>query len=175
MHTIIVRPNRSLHRTELGLLGLGLCAALTLGGVLTWLFGFWPILAFDGLALIGLVAAVWFANRAGGYLEEIRIDDDWVSVVKGVCTPQSTFRARRPWTRLIEDTQGPLKRYRLWIGSSGRFCEIGTCLGEDERRELFWRLRRYFNFMSTSAHGAGSPGNGTAGTPTEIQAGDIRT
>jgi len=175
VHTIIVRPNRSLRQAELGLLGLGLLLALTLGGVVTWLFGFWPVLAFDVLTLAGLVSATWSADHAGGYLEQIRIDDDWVTVSRGIHRSEPSFRVRRGWARLIEDTGGPWKRHRLWIGASGRTCEVGRCLGEEEKQELSRRLRDYLRPLTSTGSKAHDPGNFTDGSITEIQAGDFRT
>ncbi|MHB1543930.1 MAG: DUF2244 domain-containing protein [Gammaproteobacteria bacterium] len=174
MHTIVVRPNRSLHQAELGLLGLGLLAALTLGGVLTWRFGFWPILAFDALALIGLLWATWSVDRAGGYLERICIDDDWVTISQGIRAPESGFRVHRGWARLIEDAGGPWKRHRIWIGASGRVCEVGACLGDEEKRELSRQLRRYLCPTRSPGSKAHDPGNFTDGSITEFQAGDFR-
>lgn len=174
MRTIIVRPNRSLHRPELALLGVGFMLALLLGGVLTWLFGFWPILAFVLLNLAGLVVAIWSVERTGSYVEEIRIGDDWVSVSCGVQRPGSGFRVHRGWARLVEDQSGPWKRYRLWIGASGRYCEVGCCLGEEEKRELGERLRRYLVPRPARAAETSDSGPFPDGSLPKMHAGDCR-
>ena len=175
MHTIIVRPNRSFRKAELGLFGLGLLAALTLGGALTWLYGFWPILAFDILVLIGLISATWFAERASGYLERIRIDDDWVTITRGFRGPESSFRVQRGWARLIEEAGGPWRRHRIWIGASGRASEIGACLGEEDKQELSRRLRRYLCPIASAGREAHDPERFRDGDHTESQAGELRT
>jgi uncharacterized membrane protein len=141
MSTLVVSPNRSLRGAELGLMAAGLAGALILGGLMTWLWGFWPILAFDAIALGGLVYGVWNADRHGRYREVIRIDDDWLVVEKGQSCPEYHFRALRVWAQVVAGVRPSDRKYHVSIRSSGQECEVGSCLGEEERRILAQRLR----------------------------------
>jgi uncharacterized membrane protein len=170
MSTLVVSPNRSLHGAELRLIGAGLAGSLALGGLMTWLWGFWPILAFNAIALAGLVYGVWKADRHARYREVIRVDDDWLVVEKGLSCPEYEFRAARVWTQVRAGIRPSDRKYHVTVRSSGKECEVGGCLGEEERRILARRLRE----MLAPALGDAAPAL-ESGPGFKTQVGDLRS
>jgi uncharacterized membrane protein len=150
----------------------GLVGSLTLGGVMTVLWGFWPILVFDALALAGLVYGVWKADRRSRYREVIRIDDGWLLVEKGQSVPEYRFRALRVWTQVVAGIRPADGKYHVAVRSGGQECEMGGCLGEEERRLLARRLREMLAAPPDRTDTGPGP---TTGPSFKTHAGDFRS
>ncbi len=138
-----IRPNASIKRPGwpwlmggLVIIGVGIASRLAL-------MGFWLVLPFT-LVELGLVYyLVDLVRRSGNYRETIRIDGENVRVA--FMEPGKT-RARRfsvYWVQVY--LKPPTHRWHPWrllLGASGRWVEVGSCLTEAERSSLAEAVRR---------------------------------
>lgn len=103
--------------------------------------GFWPVLPFVGLELLGLGAALCISLKRGHQREFIRIDERDVVVAREHGSGQEQHRFARPWTRVqLRTASVPSWPSRLLLGSMGRTVEVGSFLTEAERHSLKARL-----------------------------------
>lgn len=139
---ILLRPNRSL--TTKGMLALfgafALLAAIIGTGFA--LAGAWLVVPFAGLEVAVAGMVLYLLYRHAGDYERIDIEGRHVRVVQRRGKVETRHAFERYWAqaRLVRGTS--MRPSRLWIGSHGRFVEIGAALDEDARRQLAQRLRR---------------------------------
>lgn len=111
-----------------------------IAGLFAWL-GYWMVLPFAGLEMLALGAALWWSLRGNSYREVISIDGHSVRVQIGRRRPEHEWEFPRAWARLQREPQaGGVER--LWLGYGGARCEIGACLGEEDRARLAQRLQQ---------------------------------
>ena len=55
--------------------------------------------------------------------------------------PEHCLEFPRAWTRLQFEPETPADHSHLWLTYTGARCEIGACLGEDDRVALARRIR----------------------------------
>ena len=149
---VMIRPNRSLSwRQSMVFLG-AIAVPLVLVSVVLALQGYWLILPFAGLELVGLFICLYLVAHAARRCEVISIGESVVSVEKGrersrseegQGGPELRAEFARAWVR-VELTGSGHQRHprRLWIGASGRRVEIGEFLADREKSELAAELRR---------------------------------
>ncbi len=139
---VLVRPNRSLSAASLAVLFLGLSLYLLGLAALFWRAGAWTIVPFL-VAEVGLIGgvALWLWRHTGD-AEALVFAGDRVRVGRRVGARADGRELSRYWARVSLDAP-PADRYpsRLYIGSHGRWVEIGACLTEDERRSLARELK----------------------------------
>ena len=113
---------------------------------------FWGLFPFIFLTLIG----IWFALRKSlrdrQILEQLTLFEEEIVLVRQdpngkqkewVCSPY--------WTKLkIYDREGPVANY-VTLRGNGREVELGSFLGEDERKELFHELNNILDKISTKS------------------------
>ena len=118
-----------------GCLGLGLFFAS---------HGFWPVLPFAGLEMLGLGLGLKLSLDRRHQLQTILITENEVRVEyrrKGRSDVPLVFP--RHWARVtILRSYPPSRPSRLLIEASGRSCEVGQFLTEGERQGLALRLGR---------------------------------
>ena len=103
--------------------------------------GFWPVLPFAGLELLGIGTALYISMRRGRTREFIRIDDLDVWFARSRGSRQVQYRFARPWTRVrLRAASVPAWPSRLLLGAMGRSVEVGSFLTEPERQRLQARL-----------------------------------
>ena len=142
MHRFELTPNCSLTTRSALIFYLGIVAvSLTVAGGFAFA-GYWPILPFAGLELLGLGAALRWSLHQGRRRESIRVEDSRVLVQKtGGGGERQDYELARPWTRVelmaARTTTWPRQ---LVLRSKGRAIEIGGFLTEDERESLGRRL-----------------------------------
>lgn len=141
MHLFELSPNCSLTPGTATLFYLSiLTVSLTIAGGFAAL-GFWPVLPFAGIELLGLGLALRLSLRRGRTREFIRIDESEVRVNRWSGRQRTEVRFARPWTRIqLRASAVPSWPSRLLLGSMGRTVEIGAFLTEGERRRLRARL-----------------------------------
>lgn len=138
----VIQPNASLTGRQakafllLTFVVMGLCSGL-------WaLSGYWMVLPFSLLEFVALAVALWVSMRLNGYREVIALEGDDLVVEKGLHRPESRFVVKRAWAQVgLEKGRYRTSPKRLLISASGRRCEIGTCLTDEEREALAKRLR----------------------------------
>ena len=111
---------------------------------------FWGLFPFIFLTFMG----VWFALRRSlkdrQILEQLTLFEEEIILVRQdpsgkqkqwVCSPY--------WTRLrIYEQEGPVANY-VTLRGNGREVELGSFLGEDERKELFHELNAILDRLNT--------------------------
>lgn len=130
---IVLRPNRSLSRSALWRVVAGMAVVVALVGALSWWQGnvFAPVFALlEAGLLAGCLFWVW---RRAEQAELISLGPDRLCVRR---LPElvDVFEAHPAWVRL-DVIQG-----RLLVRSSGRRIELGSALGEVEKRRLAQEL-----------------------------------
>ncbi|HET7268416.1 MAG TPA: DUF2244 domain-containing protein [Oleiagrimonas sp.] len=136
--TVWLRPNRTLSHRALKRLAWGLAVAVLATGLIGAHQGnvFAPV-----FALIEAAAVAWalgIAWRAGGHGERITVDRRSLEVE--VLPGHRCTRFQSAWVRVLLAPGG--HRRRLLLASHGRELEIGAFLADEERAELWRRLRQ---------------------------------
>lgn len=148
---IEICPNCSLSVRGAVMFFSSLCfASFSIAGFLA-VAGFWPILPFAGLEMLGLGWALKVSLGRRFHRQTITVTEADVSVEsrdRGHCS-QVVFP--RHWTQVkLRRPVSRLHPSRLVIESSGRQCELGSFLTEAERRGLALRLQRLVGHMNES-------------------------
>lgn len=141
MHLFELSPNCSLTTGTATLFYLStLIVSLSVAGAFA-AAGFWPVLPFAGMELLGLGLALRLSLQRGRTRESIRIDERNVIVNRSSGRGTVEYRFARPWTRVqLRTAAVPNWPSRLLVGSMGRTVEVGAFLTESERRRLRQRL-----------------------------------
>lgn len=152
MHVFELRPNCSLTSRSATLFYLSILAVCLPIAVAAAMAGFWPILPFAGLELLGVGAALTISMRRGRIREIVRIDERDVTVGRSNGNRHVQYRFSRPWTRVqLRRASVPAWPSRLLVGSMGRTVEIGHFLTESERHRLTARLAELIPAHGTPA------------------------
>ncbi len=148
---IEIAPNCSLTPRSAALFFVPLCCvSLSIAGVFTRR-GFWPVLPFAGLEMVGLAWALQASLRRRFQSETITLSDAEVAVEARNGTRHAKAVFPRHWARVkLRAARSPLHPSSLTIESHGRACEIGSFLTENERRGLAARLKRLIGGASHS-------------------------
>ncbi|NIR28524.1 MAG: DUF2244 domain-containing protein [Gammaproteobacteria bacterium] len=140
---VLIRPNRALTWSQVCTLYFAVVAALMLIAIAFALQGFWPVVPFAGLELVGLGAAFYVCALRGDVNEVVWVRSGTVAVEKGRRAPEQRWEFPRAWTRV--SLLCPRVRWypsRLRLGSHGRHVELASFLNEEERRHLAGHLHR---------------------------------
>jgi uncharacterized membrane protein len=141
VHLFELSPNCSLTSGTATLFYLSILAVVLPVTGACMVLGFWPVLPFAGLELLGLAVALQLSLRRGRKREFVRIDEQSVTVASTSRDRATEHRFARPWTRVeLRAGHYPAWPSRLLVGTMGRMVEIGAFLSESERRHLGARL-----------------------------------
>lgn len=113
--------------------------------------GFWPVLPFWALEMIGLGAALFLSLRRKNYTQTLLITDASISLVTKSRRGEAKQDFARHWAKVR--LRSPLRRSgvsRLTIESHGRACEVGDFLTEEDRCDLARRLNRLVGGVNES-------------------------
>jgi uncharacterized membrane protein len=114
-------------------------------------WGYWPVLPFAGLEIALLIWAVRASLRSGHERETITITADSVTIAHRGDGSEWTSVFPRHWSRVtLHAPLAALHPSRLMVESSGRACEVGRFLTEDERRSLAVRLKQLVGNVNES-------------------------
>jgi uncharacterized membrane protein len=140
-HRLIVGPNASLTGTQAILFMLWMCVlSFGIAAVFAWR-GYWMVFPFAGLEMLALGAGLWWSLRGNAYREVITLDGDRLRIEIGRRRPEHCWDFPLAWTRLQFEPETPAGHSRLWLTYAGARCQIGACLGEDDRVALARRIR----------------------------------
>jgi uncharacterized membrane protein len=138
---LVVGPNASLTGTQAALFMLWMCVlSFGIASLFAWR-GYWMVLPFAGLEMLALGAGLWWSLRGNAYREVITIGNDRLLVEAGRRRPEQRWDFPRAWARLEFEPETPSDHGHLWLTYAGARCEIGACLGEDDRAALARRIR----------------------------------
>lgn len=113
--------------------------------------GFWPMLPFAGLEIGLLIWAVRASMRSGSRREVICITEETVTVEWHGPQVDRVSVFPRHWVKVkLHAPLATLHPARLMLESSGRVCEVGRFLTDDERRGLAVRLKQLVGNVNES-------------------------
>ena len=113
--------------------------------------GFWPILPFAGLEMLGLGWALKVSLGRRFHRQTITVTDEQVSIESRDKVDTSQVVFPRHWAQVkLRRPASRLHPSRLIIESHGRQCEVGSFLTEAERRGLALRLQRLVGRINES-------------------------
>ena len=113
--------------------------------------GFWPVLAFWALEMLGLGLALHLSMRRRHYTQTVLISDEGISLVTRSRRGVAKQEFARHWAKVrLRSPPGRLRPSRLTIESSGRVCEVGSFLTEEARCRLAMRLGRLIGGINES-------------------------
>ncbi len=140
---IFIRPNRSLRPETLWVLLAAFTALALVIGTGFAIVGAWLVLPFMGLEIAVIGAVLWYLHRHADDCEVLVVDEERVRIIQREGGTERRQDFPRYWARarLARAGQGWYPS-RLLIGSHGRFVEVAAAMGEEERRALYWRLKR---------------------------------
>jgi len=132
------------------------CCLSLLMGLRFSMLGLWLILPFSILELLFLAATLYYFFYKNSQREVIRLTDDKVLIETGRQQLHQTREYSRYWSQFYVDSNGdtlPVIRIR----SKGKETELGSFLGNGEKKELIGLLKSVTrNFQShtqvNSAH-----------------------
>jgi uncharacterized membrane protein len=116
------------------------------------LAGYWPILAFAGLELAALGAALYVSARRSLDCEVVRVTEREIEIEKGRGRPQQRWVLQRAWTEVVLTLPaGSARSSELTLRSRGQRVVLGGFLDEEERRALARALHRVIGPMAEAA------------------------
>ena len=113
---------------------------------------FWGLFPFLFLTLMG----IWFALRKSlrdrQILEQLTLyKDELVLIRQDPNGEQKEWVCSRYWFKLrMYDKEGPVVNY-ITLSGNGREVELGSFLGEDERKDLFHELNRLLKKLNRNS------------------------
>lgn len=139
---LILRPHRSLTPRGFALF-IGATALLFALPLLSLLGGaaLWFVLAFAGLCLWGVWAAIVRNSRAAARGEVLALSRDRIALTHTLTNPPLSWDANPYWVTVHVRTEGgPVANY-LTLKGNGREVELGAFLSPEERAALADELR----------------------------------
>ena len=139
----ILRPNRSLSWRGSLIFFFSLCVVSGSIAIGLGLLGFWLVLPFAGLELLGLGIGLYIVAQRCQQCEVISIAEESIRIERGKRYPCEQWILARFWAQVVLE-RCPKQWYpsRLLIRSQGRVVEIGKFLNEQERQHLAKELAR---------------------------------
>lgn len=139
---LIARPNQSAN-WRLNKIVIFLCAAWW--GALALVFGlkgFWPVLPFAGLEIVGLAAALYYVCWKLQRRHVMRFDDRELTLQKGSYYPRFTRHFARDAVSLsVEVQQHPWDPMKIFLCSHDEQIPVGNFLNKDDSKKLLTLLR----------------------------------
>ena len=112
---------------------------------------FWGLFPFLFLTLMGIWFALRKSLRARQILEQLTLYRNELVLIRQDPTGEQKEWVCSPyWSKLrMYDKEGPVANY-ITLSGNGREVELGSFLGEDERKELFNELNRLLNKLNSN-------------------------
>lgn len=144
VRTLVIAPNGSLSVGHAQWLCIGLCGlSIVIATILTWQ-GLWVVWPFVALYMGFFAFCLYLSVRNNGYREIVSVHEDTIEVDAGHGRPERHWEFPRLLTqvqlRTAESRNAPS---RLLVTRSGRGCELGRCLTDEERAEVASKLRHW--------------------------------
>ena len=136
--TYEIRPNRSLTRRGMLLFFVVVSLAALSVAVRFAMLGAWLVLPFAFLEILVLGCGLYCFEKATDYREVISLSRDELRIRRQARRGDEEWAFQPYWARVVRQPD-ERKWYpsRLLIRSHGRQVEIGSCLTEGEREQLF--------------------------------------
>lgn len=134
LFSAVITPHRSLDPKSFRIMMAVLCAVAALLGLRFLVFGFWPIVAFLCLDVIGLYVAFKISYaRARGFEEVTLTPLELLLRRVGHRGDVREWRFNPLWTKLVRETHEEFGLQRLLVVSRGQTIAVGAALSPEER------------------------------------------
>jgi uncharacterized membrane protein len=132
----VIVPHRSLSRRGVAVLVVALSLLCFLIGLRCLLLGAWPVICFSA-AEVGLaVSLIWLNVRRARAVELVVLSEDGVRIARTDMHGRRTEKTlSADWLNVVLEEE-PGRVPALLLSARGRKEEIGTVLGEPEKRDL---------------------------------------
>lgn len=153
MRTLVIAPNGSLSAGYAQWFLICMCTlSIAIASILTWR-GLWLIWPFAALEMGTLGYCLYVSVRNNRYREVVSVYEDTVEIDSGCGRPERHWEFPRLLTQVqLRAGDGRNSPSRLLLLRSGRGCELGRCLTDEEKSEVAARLR---NWIRTPELGTG--------------------
>lgn len=139
----VISPNASLSRQANIALFASLAGIILTVSIGFTVMGYWLVLPFAGIELAALAAVLVYVDYQNQYREIVSVDELSVKVATGYRRAQQAWEAQRHWTTvLMSSGRSPGHPGKLLLRSGGRQVEIGACLVQEERADLWRELKQ---------------------------------
>ena len=137
---LVIQPNRNLSWKTTKLVFLFIACCLVAVACYFFTLGAWLVTPFVGLELLVVGLGLYLQCLSAHQHQTIQIREDSISIID--CKGRQLASFPRAWLKVVQ-TRDPKGWYpsRLFIGSHGKFVEIGKNLVESERTTLADNLR----------------------------------
>jgi len=141
--TLEIRPNRSLTRGGMVVFFLVVCLVTILISLRFVLLGAWVVMPFAFLEMMVLGGGFYAFEKATAYRELITLRGDELLVRREARNGNQAWTFQPYWAQVIlQRDNRSWYPSRLFIRSHGNQVEVGSCLTEEEREELYGDLKR---------------------------------
>ena len=148
---ITLAPNCSLSVSGARIFFAATCLFSLTFALIFVLQGFWPVLLFWALEMLGLGVALHASMQRRNYGQTVLITDSWISLVTRSRHGEAKQEFARHWAKVkLRSPPRRLGSSRLTIESHGRAYEVGSFLTEEDRRVLAERLGRLVGGVNES-------------------------
>jgi len=146
----VIKPNRSLSWKQSKCLFLFFVVWLVGIAVYFSLKGAWLILPFAGLELVVLGSAFYFQCRWSGRNQTVRVGEEAIEIIDSI-RGKEAITIPTGWSKVkhLSDSKGWYPS-QLFLGSHGRYVEVGSFLIEHERRHLAASLQEKLGKIQSS-------------------------
>jgi len=105
--------------------------------------GLWLVLPFAGLEILVVGVVIGLSIRAGYDYESIVVDEEQIKVQIYRGRRLEEHRLQRYWAQVrFAPGASRLQPSRLWLGSHGRFVELGRDMTDEAREQLAVHLKK---------------------------------
>jgi uncharacterized membrane protein len=138
---IVISPNRSISWAQLVSVYLFICLTSFSIALVFAFLGYWVVLPFSGLEMLVLGVALYWTNKMFLRKEVISSSNGVVKIEKGYNHPDQSWEFDLYWTQinLHKGVEFHAKTF-IYMGSHGRFVELGSFLNEAEKESLVFAL-----------------------------------
>lgn len=142
--TLVIAPNGSLSVVQAKKIFIGVCIlSMIIASIVTWQ-GLWPVWLFVIMEMAVLGMGLYVSLRNNCYREIVSVYEDTIEVEAGRGRPERHWEFPRLLTQVqLRAGAGRNSPSRLLVTRSGRGCELGQCLTDDERAEVAVRIKKW--------------------------------
>ena len=133
----VITPHRSLDPKSFRVMMVVLCVVAGLLGLRFLVFGFWPVMAFLMLDVLGLYVALKVSYARGRAFEEVTLTPVELRLRRvGHKGDAREWRLNPLWTKLVRETHEEFGLQRLALVSRGERIVIAGALSPQERADF---------------------------------------
>ncbi len=142
MQKFVIKPNNSLPKRELVLLGGAFALVMVLLAVRLLILGFWLVVPFLLLDFMVVAAAFILIRKKSRVHESIYIDDTELQIHHHEMRRSKSWSFDIHWVKIkLQEHEHPWEANRLLVGSHGKWIEFAGFLTDEERASLSRALK----------------------------------